>query len=71
MFSGAPTLPRVKSTTDLDPVELSEVPNRFRKKHLKHARRCSESVVAMQRDAEGRSSESECCVVVMLECKVT
>ena len=56
-MGGATTLPRVKSTTDLDPVEPPEAPNRFRKNHQKHVRRSSESVVAMQREAEGRSSK--------------
>lgn len=59
--NGASTLPRVKSTTDLDPDAAlqPEAPGRFRKNYQKHARRASESVVAMQRDAEGRSSASE------------
>lgn len=55
----ASTMLRVKSTTDLMPVEAHsqpEAPGRFRKKHSRNA---SESVVAMAREAEGRSSASE------------
>ncbi|XP_076465355.1 uncharacterized protein LOC143297068 [Babylonia areolata] len=55
---GAATLPRVKSTPDIEPEEQQELPGRFRKNHQTHARRASESV-AMQRGVEARSSASE------------
>lgn len=56
---GSATLPRVKSTTDLDPDAQNspEPPGRFRKNHQKHTRRASESVVALQRTPEDRDSE--------------
>ena len=57
MMAGTATLPRVKSTPDIESEEEPEGTGRFRKNHQKHARRASESVVAMQRDAEGRSSK--------------
>lgn len=60
---GAMTLPRVKSASvvNTEDTEPSEGSGRFRKNYQKHSRGASESVVAMQRETEGRSSMYHLC----------
>ncbi|PVD37786.1 hypothetical protein C0Q70_00387 [Pomacea canaliculata] len=60
---GSTTLPRVKSScsmlTEHDREQQSDNGGRFRKNYQKHTRGASESIVAIQRDADGRTSASE------------